>query len=96
MFKYWSIKKYGNKLLPTLEKQFGTKTYYSAHEVRSTVYKKNFNPTFLPLGYIISLHPDELTEVMEKEFPMLSIQDYKNEMIAFLSRRNYRGGLKII
>ena len=62
MFKYSSIKKYGNKLLPALEKKFGNKTYFSASEVRSTVYKKNFNPAFLPLGYIISLHPDELAK----------------------------------
>lgn len=96
MFKYWSIKKYGYKLLPTLEKQFGKKTYFSAREVRSTVYKKNFNPTFLPLAYIISLHPDELSEVMNKEFPDTSIQEYKHEMMVYLSEKNYQGSLKVL
>lgn len=96
MFKYSSIKKYGNKLLPALEKKFGNKTYFSASEVRSTVYKKNFNPAFLPLGYIISLHPDELAKVMSEQFPDISINDYKQEMLVYLSEKNYQGQLNII
>lgn len=95
MFKYRAIKKLGNKLLPTLEKEFGNKTYFSAREVRSTVYKKNFNPSFLPLGYIISLHPDELTEVMNEQFPDVSVHDYKKEMMTYLSEKNYQGRLNI-
>lgn len=94
MFKYWSIKKYGTKLLPALEKRYGIQLSYSAHQIRATVYKKNFNPTFLPLGYIMFLSRKELQAVLYSEFPELDVTQYKHEMLAYLDSKSYQGLLE--
>lgn len=96
MFKYWSIKKYGSKLLPILEKRYGVKEFYTAHEVRTTIFRKSFNPKYLPLAYILCLNNDALTKVMEKEFPLLSVSEYKKEILNILEKKNYRGYLQIL
>lgn len=93
MFKYWSIKKYGTKLLPTLEKRYGEHPTYTSNQIRATVYQDNFSPEFLPLGYILFLDPKELEEVLLIEFPELNLQDFKNEVLAYLGN-NYPGTLE--
>ncbi len=96
MFKYWSLKKYGNKLLPRLEKQFGHQTFYTPSQVRTVVYQKDFDPTFLPLGYILFVNPHLLNEVMEKEFPLIDINEYRREILAYLDRKSYQGYLQVL
>ena len=96
MLKYWSIKKYGTKLLPTLEKRYGAFPFYSAHQIRATVYQKDFNPEYLPLAYILYLSPEDLSSVMSREFPSLDIQQYKKEMVTYLDSKNYEGCLKVL
>lgn len=76
MFKYWSIKRYGTKLLPNLEKNFGCKEYYSASEIRTTIFKNNFSTRYLPLGYILFLDDLSLRETMYIEFPQINIFEY--------------------
>ena len=93
MFKYRSIKKYKAKLLPKLTKRYGEKSHYSASEVRSTIYQGNFNPKFLPLGYILFLENDELLQIMNSEFPQVCLKNYKEEMVNYLTRKKYRGCL---
>jgi len=96
MLKYWSIKKYGSKLLPMLEQRYGKHTYYTASQVRTTVYQKDFDPKYLPLGYILFLESDELNTVMADEFPGLSVTKYKKDMVEFLASKSYQGYLKIL
>ncbi|REL26428.1 hypothetical protein DXX93_07440 [Thalassotalea euphylliae] len=96
MFTYWSLKKYGTKLLPTLEKRYGKHEFYSAHQIRATVYQKDFNPRFLPLGYILFLTPCELNEVFSREFPEMDIEAYKQEIISYLANKNYEGQLQVL
>jgi len=96
MFKYWSIKKYGTKLLPILEKQFGPQQYYTASQVRSTVYLQNFDPKYLPLGYMLFVDPFKLNALFTKEFPQINILDYKREILFYLDRKSYKGYLKIL
>ena len=55
MFKYWSIKKYGNKLLPLLEKRYGIKDFYTPSEVRATVYQQDFKPNIFTIGLHLML-----------------------------------------
>jgi hypothetical protein len=94
MFKYYSIKKYGAKLLPTLEQRYGKKTSYSASEVRATVYQNNFNPKYLPLAYILFLEQNALKNVIYIEYPELNISQYKQELIDYLNRKQYNGYLQ--
>ncbi len=94
MFKYYSIKKYGKKLLPALEKRYGNKQYYSASEVRATVYQHNFNPKYLPLAYLLFLDQNALKNVLYLEYPELNINQYKQEIVEYLSRKQYSGYLK--
>jgi len=96
MFKYWAIKKYGTKLLPVLQKRYGVQNFYSAHQIRSTVYQRSFNPLFLPLGYILFLEKDVLETVMQEEFPNLCIFSYKKEISSFLKAKHYQGFLQVI
>ncbi len=96
MLNYWSIKKYGTKLLPTLEKRFGKQDYFDANQIRSTVYQKDFNPKHLPLAYILFLSPESLSTVMANEFPDLDINAYKKEMLDYLSSKSYQGYLQVL
>lgn len=94
MFKYYSIKKYGKKLLPALEKRYGHKEYYSASEVRATVYQNNFNPKYLPLAYLLFLDQNALKNVLYSEYPELNISHYKQDIVEYLNRKQYQGFLK--
>lgn len=94
MFKYYSIKKYGTKLLPTLEKRYGVKTYYTASQVRATVYQNSFNPKYLPLGYLLFLEKTSLKNVLYSEYPELNISQYKQEMVNYLDQKQYKGYLQ--
>jgi hypothetical protein len=96
MFKRTAIKKYGKVLLPKLQQRYGEHAFYNASQVRSTVYQCNFNPNYLPLGYILFLKPCELTDIITKEFPDLCIQQYKQEMKSYLNERKYYGYLKLL
>lgn len=77
----------------TLTKRFGEKAFYSPSEVRSTVYKFDFSPTYLPLGYILYLTPEDLSNVMGQEFPDVDPIQYKEEILAFLDKKSYQGSL---
>ncbi|REL35172.1 DUF6559 family protein [Thalassotalea euphylliae] len=96
MFRYWSLKKYGTKLQPTLEKRYGKQEFYSAHQIRATVYQKDFNPKFLPLGYLLFLEPCELDNVLAREFPEMNIEEYKQEIISYLANKSYEGHLQVL
>jgi hypothetical protein len=96
MFKYWSIKRYGTKLLPTLEKRFGEKNFYSASEVRSTIFQENFAPKYLPLGYLLFLNESSLKEVMLIEYPNINIASYKKEILSYLTKKRYQGYLRAL
>jgi hypothetical protein len=96
MFKYWSLKKYGTKLLPTLEKRFGKRNFYSASEIRTIVYQQDFNPKYLPLGYILFLDPKEIEYTFHIEFPQLNIAEYKQEILSYLDKKSYQGALKVL
>ena len=73
MFKYSSIKKYGKKLHPKLVKRFGEQQFYSSSQVRSTVYQCDFNPDYLPLGYLLFLDKTASNEIIKVEFPQLCL-----------------------
>tara|TARA_R110000737_G_scaffold102815_2_gene136211 strand:+ start:449 stop:781 length:333 start_codon:yes stop_codon:yes gene_type:complete len=94
MFKYYSIKKYGAKLLPTLEKRYGKQKYYSASQVRTTVYQNDFNPKYLPLAYLLFLDNNTLRNVLFTEYPELNISQYKNDIGAYIARKKYDGYLQ--
>lgn len=96
MFKRRAIKKYGNKLLPKLQKRYGAHTYYSASQVRATIYQCNFNATYLPLGYLLFLDASSLHSVVTTEFPELCMREYKQEMKSYLNDRKYYGYLKLL
>ena len=96
MFKYWSIKRYGTKLLPTLERNFGCKEYYTPSEIRMTVFKNNFSPKYLPLGYILFLNDNTLKETMYIEFPHVNICEYRQEISNYLDSKSYHGYLQVL
>lgn len=96
MLKRRAIKKYGNQLLPKLQKRYGEQTFYNASQVRSTIYQCNFNPSYLPLGYLLFLDSSALNEVTATEFPELCMRKYKHEIKAYLSNRKYYGYLKLL
>ncbi len=96
MFKRRAIKKYGNQLLPKLQKRYGEQTYYSASQVRATVYQCNFNANYLPLGYILFLDAYALSNIISIEFPEISIREYKQELKDYLDERKYYGYLKLL
>tara|TARA_R110000787_G_scaffold65584_4_gene147553 strand:+ start:1614 stop:1925 length:312 start_codon:yes stop_codon:yes gene_type:complete len=85
MFKYYSLKKYSKKLLPTLEKRYGKAQYYSASQVRATIYQHDFNPKYLPLAYVLFLEKKALKNVIYIEFPALNINQYKQEICQYLA-----------
>jgi hypothetical protein len=93
MFKNRQIKKYEKKLLPTLVKRYGLQTSYSASQVRATVYQCNFTPTYLPLGYMLYLEPNECKHILSKEFPELKLSQYKLEMADVLTSAHSHGQL---
>lgn len=94
MFKYYSIKKYDTKLLPTLAKRYGSKSYYSASQVRATVYQKNFNPKYLPLAYLFFLDSNSLKNTFYIEFPEIDILEYQQEICQYLTQKKLNGYLK--
>lgn len=89
MFKKHAIKKYGKKLLPTLKKRYGEKPYYSASEVRATVYKNSFNPKYLPLAYLLCLEQQDLNNVLFSEYPELDIYQYKKDIFSYIIQKNH-------
>lgn len=93
MLKYYSLKKYGRKFSPTLEKRYGRKQHYSASEVRATVYQNDFNPKYLPLAYLLYLEKNMLKNVLYAEYPELNVAQYKEDIINYLSKKNYSGSL---
>jgi len=96
VFKYSSIKKYGKKLHPALTKRYGEKNFYSASQIRSTIYQCDFNPKYLPLGYLLFLEKNSLIQVINQEFPQLCITKYKDEMCEYLSGRKYHCHLQVL
>ena len=96
MFKHAAIKKYGYKLQPSLQKRYGEKRFYTASQIRATVYQCDFNPCYLPLGYLLFLEPLYLTPLINKEFPNLCIENYKKEMRDYLDERKYHGYLQLL
>ena len=56
----------------------------------------DFNPKFLPLGYILFLDPTELDSVMKTEFPDVEISEYKKEILTYLQGKGYRGYLHVL
>jgi len=93
MFKYWHIKKYGDNLANRLAKRYGEKHFYNASQIRATIYQCNYKPSYLPLGYLLYLERSQLNETLEREFPELDIQSYKNEMLDYLGKKQYSGKL---
>ena len=93
MFKYWHIKKYGDNLANKLIKRYGEKSFYSASEIRATVYQCNFKPSYLPLAYLLYLEKPALETTLHTEFPELDIPSYKNEMLDYLGKKQYSGKL---
>ncbi|KXJ57291.1 MAG: hypothetical protein AXW17_03340 [Colwellia sp. Phe_37] len=87
MFKYYSLKKYSKKLLPALEKRYGKAKYYSASQVRATIYQHDFNPKYLPLAYLLFLDKSSLKNVIYIEFPELNMAQYKQEICQYLARK---------
>lgn len=77
MFSRFSVKRYIKKLRPVLEKQYGQHNSYSASQIRTTVFKKNFNTKYLPLAYIMCLKKDEISTVLGVEFPGLCVTDFE-------------------
>jgi hypothetical protein len=96
MFKYWSIKRYGTKLLPTLERNFGCKNYYSASEIRTTIFQNNFSSKYLPLGYLLFLDDLSLKEAMYIEYPQVDINEYRKEISNYLESKSYHGYLQVL
>lgn len=96
MLKYSAIKKYGYKLQPRLQKRYGEQPFYTASQIRATVYQCNFNPKFLPLGYLLFLEPPLLTQLMSDEFPSVCINHYKKEICDYLDKRKYHGHLQLL
>jgi len=94
MLKYASIKKYGYKLLPCLRRRYGEQLFYTASQIRATVYQCNFNPKFLPLGYLLFLDPPLLMQLMNKEFPAVCVKNYKIDICDYLDKRRYHGNLQ--
>lgn len=88
MFKYFAIKKYCNKLQPTLESRYGIKNFYTASQVRATVYQCNFNEKYLPLGYLLFLTKEEMSAILAVEFPHVCINSYKKEILALIDNRS--------
>jgi len=96
MFKKAAIKKYGTKLLPYLQKRYGKQSFYTARQVRATVFQCDFNPKYLPLGYLLFIEHSNLTKVLKVEFPNVDIAKYKQEMRCYLSERKYHGYLQLL
>lgn len=96
MFKYWSIKKYGSKLLLQLEKRYGKAPHYSAHQIRATVYQCDFNAKYLPLGYLLYLDRPIIASVLKQEFPQLNVAQYKQEILKVLSGRSCQNFFAIL
>ena len=85
MLSQWSIKRYINRLNIKLEQRFGQQVSYSASQVRTVVYQRNFNPKHLALGYIIALNEHDLSDVLSNEFPDLCKSTYIKQIISTLS-----------
>lgn len=96
MFKHRAIKKYGNQLLPKLQQRYGEQTFYNASQVRATIYQCNFNPSYLPLGYLLFLDSCALNKITATEFPELCMREYREEIKDYLSNRKYYGYLKLL
>jgi len=77
MFNRFSVKRYVKKLRPVLEKQYGQHNTYSARQIRTVVFQKNFNAKYLPLAYIMCLKKDEVRTVLGVEFPTLCVTDFE-------------------
>ena len=93
MFKYWAIKKYCKKLLPKLQSRYGFQKFYTASQVRATVYQCDFNPTYLPLGYILHLSESDQTKIIELEFPDICINSYKKDIVMNIENRSIENQL---
>jgi len=96
MFKQAAIKRYGKRLHPYLQKRYGKKAFYSASEVRATVYQCSFKPKYLPLGYLLFLENSALKTIIKKEFPSLNIDTYRKEMAKHLNGSEFLKNLQLI
>jgi len=93
MFKYWSIKRYGSKLLPLLEKKYGCQAYYHHEHIKLIINKYRFNKEYVPLAYLLFVEPNRHEQLFKIEFPHLNIDQYKNEMLHYLTEKKYKGYL---
>lgn len=96
MFKKYAIKKYGDRLPTKLKERYGEQEFYSARQIRATVFQCNFNPTYLPLAYLLFLDKTALLVTLKNEYPELSVQQYKEEIKDYLTQRKYYGCLEIL
>jgi len=85
MLNKFAIKRYANKLLPTLNKRYGTSEKYSAHQIRETIFKCGFNPKYLPLAYILYIEKEQLIPILAIEYPELDITSFRKEICYYLS-----------
>ncbi|RHW74849.1 DUF6559 family protein [Colwellia sp. RSH04] len=96
MLKHTAIKRYGKRLLPKLHKRYGHQSFYTASQIRATVYQCSFNPKYLPLGYLLFMEEEHLKQVVTKEFPDICIEQYKKEMQSYLTERKFHGELQVL
>ncbi|TPH18994.1 DUF6559 family protein [Litorilituus lipolyticus] len=96
MLKHAAIKKYGKKLLPQLQKRYGQQEFYTASQIRATVYQCSFNPKYLPLGYLLFMEHEQLKDIIAAEFPQLCMEQYKTEMQSYLTERKFHGELQAL
>jgi len=96
MFKYRAIKKYGEKLLSVLENRYGNQLHYTPSQIRTSVYKNNFNPKYLPLGYLLFASQKDLVNVLAIEFPQLDLNEFKSGILDYLDNKKYQGYIQVL
>ena len=79
-----------------LIKHYGEQEFFTPSQIRTVVYRKDFDPKYLPLGYMLCAEPAAVKQVMKKEFPQIDINAYKSEIVGYLEKQKDRGYFQVL
>jgi hypothetical protein len=87
MFTPRKLHHYFSLLPKKLQKRYGIRATYNAHQVRATVFHCDFNPNYLPLGYVLFLPAEQASAVIQKEFPDFSMAALFEQINQFTKKK---------
>ncbi len=89
MFRWFSVKKYMNKLNPLLKKRYGVSEFYSAGQIERTIIECGFSKKYLPYAFAIFLSEDDFMRSVAERYPGMNPKNIRK----YIAKRYFGGDL---